>query len=199
MTSEMVEDDIDIWSHYLRHEQNGNLKKAVKLSVYTVPEVWNKARKIIAQFDGGTLLESKGIWLDKEQNEVHDDADACIIIVFAESIKKVEQIRWIIKMIAEHCSEIAVLESIEPVLISESSTKGSIAKFNQSNPVHRKIVSAVKAGIINQYSSEILQEFSHLGKHAKGDAKALLDFWKDIDYISEQQINQIHDSSGDAL
>ena len=52
MTSEMVEDDIDIWSHYLRHEQNGNLKKAVKLSVYTVPEVWYKARKIIAQFDG---------------------------------------------------------------------------------------------------------------------------------------------------
>lgn len=198
MTSEMVEDDIDIWSHYLRYEQNGNLKKAVKLSVYTVPEVWNKARKIIAQFDGGTLLESKGIWLDKEQNEVHDDADACIIIVFSESIKKVEQIRWIIKMIAEHCSEIAVLESIEPVLISESSTKGSMAKVDQSDPEHRKIVSAVKAGIVNQYTSEILEEFSHLEKLAKGDAKALLDFWKDIDYISEQQINQIHDSSGDA-
>ena len=156
MTSEMVEDDIDIWSHYLRQEQNGNLKKAVKLSVYTVPEVWYKARKIIAQFDGGTLLESKGIWLDKEQNEVHDDADACIIIVFSESIKKVEQIRWIIKMIAEHCSEIAVLESIEPVLISESSTKGSMAKVDQSDPEHRKIVSAVKAGIVNQYTSEIL-------------------------------------------
>ena len=199
MASEMVEDDIDIWSHYLKHEQNGNLKKAVKLSVYTVPEVWDKARKIIAQFDGGTLLESKGIWLDKEQNEVHDDADACIIIVFSESIKKVEQIRWIIKMIAEHCSEIAVLESIEPVLISESSTKGSMAKVDQSNPVHRKIVSAVKAGIVNQYSSEILEEFSHLEKLATGDAKALLDFWKDIDYISEQQINQIHDSSGDAF
>ena len=48
------------------------------------------------------------------------------------------------------------------------------------------------------YTSEILEEFSHLEK-LQGDAKALLDFWKDIDYISEQQINQIHDSSGDAL
>ena len=95
-------------------------------------------------------------------------------------------------------SEIAVLESIEPVLISESSTKGSMAKVDQSDPEHRKIVSAVKAGIVNQYTSEILEEFSHL-ETAKGDAKALLDFWKDIDYISEQQINQIHDSSGDAL
>ena len=57
----------------------------------------------------GPFLESEGIWLDKEQNEVHDDQDACIIIVFSESIEKVEQIRWIIKMIAEHVMKLQSL------------------------------------------------------------------------------------------
>ena len=37
-----------------------------------------------------------------------------------------------------------------------------MAKVDQSDPEHRKIVSAVKAGIVNQYTSEILEEFSHL-------------------------------------
>ena len=193
MTSEMVEDDIDIWSHYLRHEQNGNLKKAVKLSVYTVPEVWYKARKIIAQLDGGTFLESEGVWLDSRENKIHYDQEAGVIIYISESVEKVELVRSIIRIMAELCDEKAVIEAVEPILMCESKAKGNIAKLSTNDSRHKKIITAISASIYNLHSSEFLSELGHLRRTAVGDERKVIEEWEQINALSDELMKQIRD------
>ena len=116
--------------HITQARAEWKFEKAVKLSVYTVPEVWYKARKSLL-IDGGPYWKAKASGLIKNKMKFMMTP----MLVLSSSLanqSESEQIRWIIKMIAEHCSEIAVLESIEPVLISESSTKGSMAKVDQA-------------------------------------------------------------------